>query len=62
LVASGVSVLQNIASLLKVPADALEDSLVTRTSVTRGEKFITPLTKDQVRFARGLGGSEKDGN
>ena len=39
----------NIASeLLGIDKEALRNALTTRTTTTRGEKFVTPLTVEQV--------------
>lgn len=47
-----MDVVETVAALLAIPADGLAKCLVSRTSVTRGETFVTPLTLSQANDAR----------
>ena len=44
--------LENSASLMDLPIELLEKGLTTRTSVTRGETFVTPLNVNQAADSR----------
>lgn len=41
-----------MADLLSVDSEKLQKGLITRTTVTRGETFVTPLTKIQANDSR----------
>jgi len=39
-----------VSDLLEIDKEKLRDGLITRTTTTRGEKFVTPLTVEQVSY------------